>query len=44
MDELIICEKPSAARRIAAALAESKVETKKVGQVSYQIIKRGKKQ
>ncbi len=43
MDELIICEKPSAARRIAAALAESKVETKKVGQVSYQIIKRGKK-
>ena len=41
--ELIITEKPSQARRIAAALAESKIENKKIGQVSYQTIKRGKK-
>jgi DNA topoisomerase-1 len=43
MQELIITEKPSAAKRIAESLADGKVEQKSYGQVKYYEIKRGQK-
>ncbi|MEK6940810.1 MAG: DNA topoisomerase I [Nanoarchaeota archaeon] len=43
MTQLIICEKPSAAERIANALAEGKIEKKTIEKVSYYIINRNKK-
>ncbi len=43
-DELIIAEKPSSARKIAQALAESKIITKRHGKVPYfEIERKGKK-
>ena len=42
--ELIIAEKPSAARKIAAALAEGKTDTIKEGTVSYQKFSRSGKE
>ncbi|MBN2367790.1 DNA topoisomerase I [Candidatus Woesearchaeota archaeon] len=39
MRELIITEKPSAAKKIAAALAESKVESKRANGVNYYVVK-----
>ncbi len=44
MHELIICEKPSAMRKIAYALAENKPEIKKSGPVSYIKISRKNRQ
>lgn len=42
-NELIITEKPSAAKKIAEALSESKIEYKKKDDVIYYIIKRNNK-
>ena len=41
--ELIITEKPSAAKRLAEALADSKVDMKKENGVNYYSVKRGNK-
>ena len=38
LDELIIAEKPSSARKIAQAPAESRVNTRKYGRVPYFVI------
>lgn len=43
INELIITEKPSAAKKLAEALSESKIEYKKQDDVSYYSIKRGNK-
>ncbi|MEM4397016.1 MAG: DNA topoisomerase I [Candidatus Woesearchaeota archaeon] len=44
LKELIITEKPSAAKKIAEALSESKIDYKKEGEVIYYIIKRANKE
>ncbi len=41
--ELIITEKPSAARRIAEALSDNKIESIKQNGVIYYVIKKDKK-
>jgi len=40
MQQLIICEKPRVAEKVASALADGKVERKQLGNTSYYLIKR----